>query len=126
MVSNTNAKGKVVLYRGRRLPNGNTSVKRETYPPTHVSDLPLARSLKLANHSPTGFEWGYYGSGPAQLALAILLDFTDDKEKALANYQTFKEDFVARWSREQDGEWYVTGEQITDWLAKQATGAVAG
>lgn len=32
--------------------------------------LPLR--LDLANHSPTGLEWGYGGSGPSQLALAIL------------------------------------------------------
>ena len=115
-----------VMYRGKRLPSGNVSIKKETYPPTAITDLPLGPSLKLVNHSPTGFEWGYYGSGPAQLALAILLDFTGDKEKALANYYDFKCDFVARWSREQDGEWYVTGEQITDWLAKQATGAPVG
>lgn len=31
-------------------------------------------SRALRNHSPTGFEWGYGGSGPAQLSLAILLD----------------------------------------------------
>jgi hypothetical protein len=30
--------------------------------------------LDLFNHSPTGFEYGYAGSGPAQLALAILAD----------------------------------------------------
>jgi len=29
----------------------------------------------LWNHSPSGFEWGYGGSGPAQLALAIYQDF---------------------------------------------------
>jgi len=29
----------------------------------------------LWNHSPDGFEWGYGGSGPAQLALAIYQDF---------------------------------------------------
>jgi hypothetical protein len=34
--------------------------------------LPEA-SLKVVNHSPDGFNWGYAGSGPAQLALAILL-----------------------------------------------------
>jgi len=28
----------------------------------------------LMNHSPDGFNWGYGGSGPAQLALAILAD----------------------------------------------------
>ena len=29
----------------------------------------------IRNHSPSGFNWGYGGSGPAQLALAILADF---------------------------------------------------
>ena len=28
----------------------------------------------LVDHSPTGFEWGYGGSGPAQLALALASD----------------------------------------------------
>ena len=30
-------------------------------------------SQKVRNHSPDGFNWGYCGSGPAQLALAIVL-----------------------------------------------------
>lgn len=47
------------------------------------------RSLKLRNHSPTGFNWGYDGSGPAQLALAVMLELFD-KETALKHYQDFK------------------------------------
>jgi hypothetical protein len=39
-----------------------------------VDGKPLNPRLDLFNHSPTGFEWGYSGSGPAQLALAILVD----------------------------------------------------
>ena len=35
--------------------------------------LDPARSQKAWNHSPDGFNWGYGGSGPAQLALAIML-----------------------------------------------------
>lgn len=35
---------------------------------------PLNLALKLRSHSPTGPEWGYHGSGPRQLALAILFD----------------------------------------------------
>lgn len=31
------------------------------------------RSLAVRNKSSTGFSWGYGGSGPAQLALAVLL-----------------------------------------------------
>src|SRR5215469_11969326 len=30
--------------------------------------------LELVNHSPSGFDWGPGGSGPAQLALALLAD----------------------------------------------------
>ncbi len=36
---------------------------------------PLPARCEIWNHSPSGFEWGYGGSGPAQLALAILADF---------------------------------------------------
>lgn len=39
-----------------------------------TKELDPAPSQALRNHSPTGFEWGYGGSGPAQLSLAILLD----------------------------------------------------
>jgi len=51
-------------------------------------------SQKLWNHSPTGFMWGYGGSGPAQLALAILLRAVG-KEKALKHYQRFKWEIIA-------------------------------
>ena|SRR5688500_2597087 len=40
-------------------------------------------------HSPTGFNFGYAGSGPADTALNILRMFTT-KEIAEANYQSFK------------------------------------
>ena len=33
---------------------------------------PLRVGLDLFNHSPTGFSWGYGGSGPAQLAWRFL------------------------------------------------------
>lgn len=47
-------------------------------------------SQKVFNHSPDGFAWGYGGSGPAQLALAILLDHGLNKEQAIALHQRFK------------------------------------
>lgn len=52
------------------------------------------RSQKLFNHSPDGFNWGYGGSGPAQLALAVLLELYDE-ETALNNYQHFKWEYIA-------------------------------
>jgi hypothetical protein len=55
--------------------------------------LELQKSLKVIPKSPTGFSWGYGGSGPAQLALAILLEFTDS-ETAKMLYHRFKEHFI--------------------------------
>lgn len=58
--------------------------------------LDLAASLKVWNHSPDGFAWGYGGSGPAQLALAILMRFTD-ADTARRLHQAFKWEHVAEW-----------------------------
>lgn len=52
-------------------------------------------SLKLINHSPDGFSWGYEGSGCAQLALAILQSL-HGTEYALKHYQQFKRDVIAK------------------------------
>ena len=46
--------------------------------------------FELRNHSPTGFDWGYCGSGPAQLALAILAHHCESNDEALDLYQRFK------------------------------------
>jgi hypothetical protein len=44
-------------------------------------------------HSPTGFGWGYAGSGPADLALNILLYFVNEHQ-AVHLYQEFKRAFL--------------------------------
>jgi hypothetical protein len=54
-----------------------------------------APSQKVVNHSPDGFAWGYAGSGPAQLALAILLKLLP-KDFARSEYQDFKFDVIQR------------------------------
>lgn len=77
--------------------------------------LDLGTSLKVVNHSPTGFCWGYYGSGPAQLALAILLDYYDgDVETAKALYQDFKSKVIAGLPMDED--FVLTGKQVEDAL----------
>lgn len=55
--------------------------------------LDIGPSLKLANHSPSGFGWGYMGSGPSQLALAILLEIMPSNASW---YQKFKTDFISK------------------------------
>lgn len=56
-------------------------------------------SLRHVNHSPDGFEWGYGGSGPMQLAFAILLHVTGDPEFARECYSSFCQTQVALWPR---------------------------
>lgn len=65
--------------------------------------LEPSRSQQIFNHSPDGFQWGYLGSGPSQLALAILLEFTPEKE-ALKFYQIFKRLHVSVWTFNKDFE----------------------
>lgn len=80
-----------------------------------VNGARLRERRDLRNHSPTGFEWGYNGSGPAQLSLAILADYLNDDARALRLYQDFKRDVVARIL---DAEWTLTGAQIEAAVAR--------
>lgn len=76
---------------------------------------PLTCRLDLWNHSPTGFEWGYGGSGPAQLALAILADALGDDLLAVELHQEFKWEHVAKWS---DATWRIGIDEVLAWAAK--------
>lgn len=68
----------------------------------YVNDerLEIEPSQKIRNHS-QGFSWGYLGSGCSQLALAILLKYTN-RDFAVANYIQFKEEYVATWNVKED------------------------
>ncbi len=78
-----------------------------------VDGSPLNPRLDLWNHSPTGFEWGYGGSGPAQLALALLADHLGDDEMAVKLHQQFKFAIVSGLPYQG---WQLTSEQITEIL----------
>ena len=71
--------------------------------------IPLEPRLDLYNHSPDGFEWGYGGSGPAQLALAILANHLGDDGQALALYQSFKWEVVTKLPHRG---WTMTSQEI--------------
>jgi hypothetical protein len=73
---------------------------------------PLNPRNDLWNHSPTGFEWGYGGSGPAQLALAILADALHNDDQAVELYQQFKWEMIAP----QQGEtWKIGLAEVLEW-----------
>jgi hypothetical protein len=78
-----------------------------------VNGRPLSLRLDLWNHSPTGFEFGYGGSGPAQLALAILADCCGD-ELAVTFHQPFKWAVIARFPADGGS---LTGTFVRDVLA---------
>jgi hypothetical protein len=101
--------------------NGVGDGPSDSRPLTHVS-----------YHSPDGFEWGYAGSGPADLALAILADHFEEppefvlaalrsmwtpRSKAAALHQSFKGRFLATEHRD---EWQLRSDDIEAWLQTPA------
>lgn len=67
---------------------------------------------KFVVHSPTGFEWGYGGSGPADLALNILALFVPPPE-AWRLHQHFKRDVIAALPDEGG---VLEPQAIRDWI----------
>lgn len=68
----------------------------------------------IKRHSPTGFNWGYGGSGPADTALSILTNCLGEEE-ASQLYQPFKWAFVAGWGN----KWSISEKEIKDWAKNQ-------
>lgn len=86
---------------------------------THVV-APLDPRLDLRRHSPDGFEWGYCGSGPAQLALAVASAVLGDDARALAVYQSLKRTVFARIEREL--AWIIPDERADSIVAALESG----
>lgn len=76
--------------------------------------LSPAASQRVYNHSPDGFAWGYGGSGPAQLALAILLAAGLSDKKAVALHQRFKAEFIAPLPRDS----FTIEVDVLAWVAR--------
>lgn len=57
-------------------------------------------SQTVRNHSPDGFQTGYSGSGPSQLALAMLLEMGMPESVAVAHYTKVRERFIVPISME--------------------------
>lgn len=77
--------------------------------------LSACESQELINHSPNGFNWGYGGSGPAQLALGILLSATSNSDVSLRYYQDFKWEIVAKLK----DTWELSQASILEWIEQQ-------
>lgn len=64
-------------------------------------------------HSPTGYNFGYSGSGPTDLALNVLLYACNGEQMARNLTQDFREEFVAPASGD---EWRISAQALADWL----------
>lgn len=117
-----------VIYRGKRTEDG---VKVEMVNVT--GGKKAVKPLRHVNyHSPDGFEWGYPGSGPADLALSILAHHLGEYwvngaylrrmragQKAplcWQFHQDFKNDVIARF---YGSAFEITSMDVHNWLMKQ-------
>ena len=103
-----------VYYSNRISKSGHQPVYKKLLPDGETTELPLWSSQKLSFHSPE-FNYGYSGSGPSQLSLALLLDATTVPETALSFYQYFKDDMVSKWG----DKWAISRSEILLWIAKE-------
>lgn len=104
------------VYVGRRLPT--VAGGRGQVVVTIQQGMGERRLEPIGEHSPDGFEWGYGGSGPAELALAILADHLDCEPPA-ALYQAFKAAVVANLNH---FGWQLRASEIAGWLGRNLRG----
>ena len=78
-------------------------------------------------HSPDGFEWGYSGSGPADLACSILSVWYGKVGECPSLYQDFKAAFIAELNQEEGGKIHLeeVDEWYEDWLSCDANAIAA-
>lgn len=79
-------------------------------------------SQKLVNHSPDGFAWGYGGSGPAQLALAVLLAAGVTPSRAIRLHQHFSGQYIGRLPQAD----FVLEVDVLAWADQQERNTAAG
>ena len=105
-------------YTGIRLPNQCiVKVSEED------SEYHLDWRLDIQDRSPTGIEWGYGGSGPSQLAIALIADATGDDSLAEEPHITFwfKWNVVSTLPRMTGKmvEWELTQKEIKDYIRSE-------
>lgn len=78
----------------------------------HERLLPNVRHL-----SPVGFEWGYHGVGPLDLAYSILHEHVGAEPMATLTAQEYAGDFAARViAQKRDKNWTLTEAEISEAL----------
>ena len=93
------------IYRGERT-SGGCQVT--------VNGEPLGARIDIRNYSANGFEWGYDGGAPRQLALAILADHFAEARDALLHHEKFLLNFIVGV---RDDQWTLTSSEVDSALS---------
>lgn len=100
-------------YVGERTSDGVAQVFVEEVRDGQRHKRPLRH---IARHSPAGFEWGHFGSGPADLANAILSDLMEMADGVSQRmYQKFKFEVVGNLDRE---DFRMSSSFVQEWLSE--------
>jgi len=78
-----------------------------------VDGSKLDEHYEVKRYTKHGFEWTYSGENPQQLALAILYDYTGEKERSIALSRPFMDAVIANL----DNDWTLSGAEIDTFLA---------
>jgi hypothetical protein len=73
-----------------------------------VDGKPLPEHYEVERFTRFGFEWTYEGESPRQLALAILVDYLGDNERAIRLSEPFMKAVVANF----DNDWQLAGADV--------------
>jgi hypothetical protein len=87
------------VYEGRRTIDGLVVT---------VDGKALPEHYEVKRFTRFGFEWSYEGESPQQLALAILVDFLGDNDRAIGLSELFMKEVVANL----DNDWRLTGGEV--------------
>jgi hypothetical protein len=94
------------IYQGRRTIDGIVVT---------VDGNRLPEHYEVKQFTNRGFEWTYEGTSPQQLALAILFDFSGDKNRALALSEPYMKEVIANL----DNDWQLTGDDVGAYLHRR-------
>lgn len=98
-------------YEGRRGPEGLSVYVAEHQLGGVDANRRLPSRIDLMNHTRAGtFECGFRGSGPSQLALAILADHLGSEGEALELHLGFRDRAIVDLPRDRD--WCLTTSSI--------------
>jgi hypothetical protein len=87
------------MYQGKRTIDGLVVT---------VDGKPLSEHYEVRRFTKFGFEWTYEGDSPRQLALAILVDYLGDNDRAIRLSEPFMKQIVANL----DNDWQLSGDEI--------------